>query len=230
MTNLFKNKFGFAFGAGQVIPLAGGDVDTRSVVFLQHGALDVPDAEFEFFWKLMDKVPETPNPMNKKYNVIRRQATFGTNYNFAGQRSHQLMGHDEEEWPALVRKMLAIVKTSLAQKFAENELAAHVNRYPGGKAGLAPHDDKEGTFVVDAPIFSFTLNRDAPPRGFQIYRKGPDGKQADKKPTKDIKLGDGDLLVMAGKMQSDFLHGVKKTESRAFKKSRRINVTVRVLK
>jgi TPR repeat protein len=59
----------------------------------------------------------------------------------------------------------AIVKASLAPKFAENELAAHVNWYPGGKAGLAPHDDKEGNFVVDAPIFSFTLNRDAPPRG-----------------------------------------------------------------
>ena len=80
MTNLFKNKFGFAFGAGQVIPLAGGDVDTRSVVFLQHGALDVPDAEFEFFWKLMDKVPETPNPMNKKLQLCgaAQSSTDGT--------------------------------------------------------------------------------------------------------------------------------------------------------
>jgi alkylated DNA repair dioxygenase AlkB len=233
MTNLFQTQFGFSFDAtlGHVVPLVGGDVDTRrSILLLQRGALDVPDAEFELFWNLMDQVPETPNPMNKKYNVISRQATFGTNYRFGGQNSHQLMGDDEEEWPTLVRKMLAIVKASLALKFAENELAAHVNWYPGGKAGLAPHDDKEGNFVVDAPIFSFTLNRDAPPRGFQIYLKGPDGKQIDKKPTKDIKLGDGDLLVMAGKMQTDFLHGVKKTESRAFQNSRRINVTVRVLK
>jgi alkylated DNA repair dioxygenase AlkB len=90
-------------------------------LLLQRGALDVPDAEFELFWNLMDQVPETPNPMNKKYNVIKRQATFGTNYRFGGQNRHQLMGDDEEVWPTLVRKMLAIVKASLAPKFAENE-------------------------------------------------------------------------------------------------------------
>jgi alkylated DNA repair dioxygenase AlkB len=196
-------------------------------------ALPVSDDNFERLWAFgMDpnRVKPTVNPLNKNTFIKRRQATFGSDYKFAGQTSLRSGGDDETTWPAPIRAMLTIARERLANPDAR--LAAHVNWYDGGSVGLAPHSDKDHVFVPGSPIFSFTLARDSPPRGFQIYRLADGKPEEGKHVFMDLPLGDGDLLVMGGPMQKHYAHGVMKQTYRGnpFKRSRRINVTVRVVK
>jgi alkylated DNA repair dioxygenase AlkB len=123
--------------------------------------------------------------------------------------------------------MLEIVRESLDVEFEGKGLAAHVNWYEGGEASLAPHSDKDDVFVPRSPIFSFTLSR-GKARGFQIYKKDASNGRATLPPLYDLELEDGDMLIMAGNMQRDYMHGVKKTTRKDYRDSRRINVTVRV--
>lgn len=178
--------------------------------------------------------------MNPKQHLLRKQATFGASYAFAGQTSAKVGGDDPATWPAAVKKMLDAAKTSLAGKeFEGHDLAVHLNWYPGGEAGVEPHADDEDDFVLGAPIFGFTLYRsglddwsredDHVPRKFQIYAKDLAAKKKIGALVHDVPLPDGSLIVMAGATQRDFLHGVKKTTAKAYEKSRRINGTVRVL-
>ncbi|MBE35270.1 MAG: hypothetical protein CMI16_06910 [Opitutaceae bacterium] len=68
------------------------------------------------------------------------------------------------------------------------------------------------------------------PREFQIYAKDPAAKSNVGALLHDVPLPDGSLVVMAGAVQKDFVHGVKKTSSKEYENSRRFNGTVRVLK
>lgn len=43
--------------------------------------------EFIELWNVSDAIESTPNPMNKKYMIKRKQCTFGATYNFGGQSS-----------------------------------------------------------------------------------------------------------------------------------------------
>ena len=47
---------------------------------------------------------------------------------------------------------------------------------------------------------------------------------------RNVPLPDGSLLIIAGATQRDFLHGAKKTTSKAFEESGRVNVKVCVIK
>lgn len=187
------------------------------------GALKVTEEMFEQLWAFgsdPEKVPPTRNPMNKNTFIKRKQATFGTTYRFGGQTSVAI-GGPEASWPVAVQMALADARSRSSRP--DTLTAVHTNWYPDGSAGLQPHTDKEDLFIPDMPIYSYTLLSDPSlPRGFQIYRI-PEGKE----PLYDIRLGHGDLLVMAGDMQKRYMHGVKATASQAYEGLRRINMTVR---
>lgn len=224
---------------GRFIDLVGGQSGEPSAVYLVYDVIPPVDrAAFSALWNLKDTISPTPNPMNPKHNLLRVQATFGSTYDFAGQRSENVGGDDPSTWPTPIRDMLDVARTMLKNnRYDGHRLAAHVNWYPGGKAGVEPHDDKEDVFVPGAPIFSFTLyqsgweyDEDHVPRKFQIYAKDSSAKRNVGPVMHDIPLPHESLLVMAGATQKDFVHGVKKTASKEYEFSKRINVTVRVLK
>lgn len=189
----------------------------------RHEKAVVPcDAEtFEELWGLWETVPWTPNPLNKKYNIRRKQATFGNTYNFAGQTSHQLpIG--EDEWPVLVKRVLSYTRC-VTDSDAYNVI--HVNWYPDGSAGLEPHSDDLRKNIPGASIYSFTfLSEPGNPRGFQIYDKKTNEQVT------EFMLDHGDLMVMSTDMQSTHKHGVKKSTAKKYKNLRRINLTVRAWK
>lgn len=120
------------------------------------------------------------------------------------------------------------------------------------------HSDDESCMVKDVPIFSYTLlTKGSLPRVFSIYqrpdiarehRTNPDtlaakakskagnvkhdgirrAKKVDPERITSILLHHGDLVIMLGAMQRDFLHGVDKaTPPSMYKNSERINLTVR---
>jgi alkylated DNA repair dioxygenase AlkB len=173
---------------------------------------------FEELWKLWDVIPYTPNPMNKKTNINRKQATFGASYSFGAQKSFKV-DIPEAQWPNIVSKVLEDVKRLSG---SEKYKIVHVNWYPDGAAGLAPHSDNDSQMVPGMSIYSYTfLSEPGNPRGFQVYDK------TNSKQLHDLQLDDGDLVVMSGEMQRGFTHGVKKSAAKRFKNLKRINLTVR---
>lgn len=177
-------------------------------------ALPVGPDEFEETWALWDTVPWTPNPMNKKHNIRRKQATFGDTYKFAGQVSHEVT-----HWTPLVHKVLEWTRTHAG---SEAYNVVHANWYPDGSAGLAAHSDNMAHHVPDLPIYSFTfLSAPGTPRGFQVYDKAT-GEQVD-----ELMLDHGDLVIMSAAMQQTRTHGIKKSAAKKYAQLRRLNLTVR---
>lgn len=208
--------------------------DCKSSIILVRGALPLTDKEFTELDEFMsddERVPRTPNPMNRKFFLLRKQATFGANYNF-GQKNVAIDG-PPSEWPVAVQRALEVAKRVAAQKKLEPSLynAVHANLYPDGRAGVAPHADQEGEMVRRMPILSFTLLAgEKKPRNFSIFLPKQPGEQSPEK-VADVLLGHGDLLIMQGSMQSYFLHGVEAAKPpKAFANARRLNLTVRAFK
>jgi len=175
-------------------------------------ALVVAPEEFEEAWDLWDTIPWTPNPMNKKFNIRRKQATFGGTYHFAGQVSHEV-----NVWPRLITRVLEFTRDHSGNA---DYNVVHANWYPDGSAGLEPHADDMRNNIPGASIYSFTfLSEPGNPRGFQVYR---DGVQVE-----EHMLDHGDLVIMSAAMQTTHKHGVKKSAAKKFKNLKRINLTVR---
>jgi len=186
--------------------------------------------EYEQLWRFADSVAPTPNPMNKRVNLLRKQATFGATYRFGAQVSERVDLPSRDTWPALVRRCVedAVERTSDGKRDAyRSGIAAHVNWYPDGRAGMGRHRDAEPDLVPGAPIFSYSFSSASArglPRIFDVYRLGA------KRPIAAVPLSHGDVLVMAGTMQETHEHGVRGTARRAYAGESRINVTVRAFK
>ena len=194
-------------------------------VHYEEKAVIISKEEFEELYQFgIKNVKPTRNPMNKSTYIRRLQGTFGSDYRFGNQHSRSIGGPDPTDWPEAVRIVLGDAKS---RSSAPHTLTAvHTNWYPDGSAGLMPHADAEDKFIPGMPIYSYTLLSDPTlPRGFQIYRI-----PEEKVPLCEIKLGHGDLLIMAGDMQQRYKHGVKATSARAYRNLRRINMTVRSVK
>lgn len=184
--------------------------------------LDASVDDFEELWKVSDTVESTPNPMNRKYMIKRKQGTYGAQYNFAGQQS-KIISSNYDEYPKIIKDVLEDVR-KLSGSDADAYNVCHVNFYPDGSAGLDPHSDDEKDMIRDMHIYSYTfLSEAGNPRGFQIYNK-------DSVEIHNLMLDHGDMVVMSGGMQKNYKHGVKKSAAKKFKSLRRINVTVRAWK
>jgi alkylated DNA repair dioxygenase AlkB len=201
-----------------------------SIVILRK-ALNITDEQTDELKEFMldeSKVPKTPNPMNPNTFVKRRQTTFGALYNFGQKVASQ--GGDMEQWPEAVRQSLEYARVFAESRGIAKELynGVHVNYYPDGSAGVAPHFDSESDMLRGLPIVSVTLlTGDKKPRPFSIYEK-PSTKGARPHKLADVQLGHDDVLIMMGRMQETFLHGVEPAKPpKDFKKAGRLNLTVR---
>lgn len=174
--------------------------------------------------------------------VGRRQCTFGAKYKGFGA-AHQL----DESAPLLVRKVFEhtqqILKASPELAQSKDNIAkytgVHCNWYENTKANVPAHRDDETDMVPGLPIFSYTFLRkrdeeidpDKPPvpREFRIYNRKPTGPRRGAKGEKvaSVWLNQGDLLIMAGAMQTHFYHEVPKTADKRYNNTQRINMTVR---
>jgi alkylated DNA repair dioxygenase AlkB len=193
--------------------------------YLEHVPSSIPTtkAAFEELWCICEAVPPTPNPYNPATLIRRKQATLGASYTFSGQRSHQLPPNTADL--RLIKCVKADVAARCMSDLKSRYTMVHINWYPDGRAGISPHADNEDIIEPDTAIFSYTfLSNPAAPRPFQVYaEKG-------NKLVHDVHLGDGDLLVMGGKMQRFYTHGMKASAAKRFSTLRRINITVRAIR
>ena len=217
--------------------------DPSATVRYEPGAVGCTRAQYDELWGFADRIPPTPNPMNRHTNLRRKQATFGAVYRF-GQQVSTRVSDPEDEWPELVKIAIEDSRSRIAEARRgdyEAATAAHVNWYPDGRAGNGRHRDAEPDLVPGAPIFSYSFLSDGPmdtaspsaaktktpaptPRLFDVYRLGA------QKPIASVPLGHGDVLVMAGTMQETHEHGVRPTAAKAHANQSRVNITVRAFK
>ena len=195
-------------------------------------------------------VPPTRNPYNANSMLLRKQVTFrardAVDYNFSGQ---SVQNAPLDEAPELVRRVLDYTKRLIAfnreayGKWADVDPdtynAVHCNLYATPAAGVKAHQDDEAQLIAGAPIFSYTFlaSKDGSgavqPREFEIstpYMRQVGGKNPrlvhDFMRVAGVTLGDGDLLVMQGNVQSEWYHRIV-PGSKLHANTERVNMTVR---
>jgi alkylated DNA repair dioxygenase AlkB len=100
-----------------------------------------------------------------------------------------------------------------------------VNYYASGADSISYHSDDERFLGVDPAIASFSLGAK---RDFMLKHKpAPPGQE--QKATKPIKLAlaSGDMILMRGKTQSNWLHSIPKRTGKNAEDGGRINITFR---
>jgi len=205
----------------------------------------------------MEDRAKTPNPMNSKTYVRRRQCTYGADYAFSNQEFDRLALDDEA--PGLVQYAVEAVRTLVARLSRDGVIrgvkpedynGVHCNWYGEGDVEIGAHQDDERGMLEGAPIFSLTflakktdaLPQEALPREFEVctpeYETDADGKpvrtnkgklkKTGFKRVAGVTLAQGDLLVMGGKMQKEWYHRLVAPKPKAdYKNTQRINLTVR---
>lgn len=102
------------------------------------------------------------------------------------------------EWLARLRGEASLV--ALRHSTALNSVLA--NYYRGGGDSVAWHADDEPELGAEPAIASVSLGA---ARAFKIRPRVDDGRRW------SVDLGHGDLLIMTGRSQADYLHAVPKT-------------------
>ena len=101
---------------------------------------------------------------------------------------------------ALLHPVLADARSVLRQRYRVELDAGTLSWYRDGRDGLAAHRDRELRYLDDTVVAVLTLGG---PRPFVITpRGGGDARQLDLAPAR------GDLLVMGGRCQANWLHAV----------------------
>ena len=189
----------------------------------------VPCARPEFDALFDAQPPPTPNPMNAKTFLRRRQGTFGATYRFGRQTSVNMGPVDAA--PDVVRRCVDDARRRAGPDHAPKYTGAHVNWYPDGAAGLKAHQDATDPGPgAHLPIFSYSFLVDAadhpaaqPCRDFVVSHD-----KAQRDVAARVETRHGDLVVMAGaQFQRALWHAVPPTARKDKKHLRRVNVTVR---
>ena len=197
----------------------------KSFITLARGAHECPGDDFRELWAFAEAhVAATPNPLNKNTFLRRKQCTFGAEYKFGNQQPQSFCssGENAMTWPKLITSVLESTQSRVPPGVQHSYFAVHANWYPGG-AGVAKHADDEPSMITGMPIFSYTfLEDDTKPRVFNVYSKQAGGDHVFSAP-----LHSGDLVIMGGDMQDEFVHEIPTHDIRRFEGARRINLTVR---
>ncbi|KAK3255076.1 hypothetical protein CYMTET_35703 [Cymbomonas tetramitiformis] len=149
----------------------------------------------------------------KRMPIPRRQGLFSArdiSYNFSGISvpSQPITSHAYLE--------------SLLDQVSDTHNAVFANWYETGQESVGLHSDSEKDLVQGSCIISVSLNAT---RTFRV-KKNPKRDVQCQVDKIDFQLSDGDVFVMGGAFQSEFLHEVPK-KAGMVGDERRINFTIR---
>lgn len=142
----------------------------------------------------------------RQVRVPRLTASMGAAYSYSGTT------HEPAPWHPLVSALC----DRLALKTGAAFNSCLVNLYRDGQDSIAWHADDEPKLGSEPTIASVSLGG---ARRFSIKRRTTGAVW-------NLKLADGDLLVMSGASQRDYLHSLPKTARPA---APRINLTFRTI-
>ena len=184
----------------------------ESSLFCAYNILPCSKEEFQEFWNLCPTERHQIFVHGKHIPIPRFQKLYGNgSYKYSGS---EVVG--DPNIPLIVDRALTIAR-GMYPKFEWN--GALVNWYPDGSSYIGAHSDDEKDLVPGAPILSFSLGGI---RTFRIKKKTEATSGEIQK--MDFKTYPNSLIVMQGKMQSEYKHEVPKTKKFV---EPRINITVR---
>ena len=128
----------------------------------------------------------------KSYPIPRLTASFGKQYSYSG------ISTQATEIPIFFAEILAQVRTIAGSDFN----SVLLNYYRDGTDSISWHQDDEPEVGTSPVIASVSLGSD---RIFKLKNKTTGEKT-------DTVLSHGDLLVMAGDCQTEWLHCIPKTK------------------
>lgn len=130
----------------------------------------------------------------REHLAPRQVAWFGDEaYNYSGTR------HEPAPPPPALAEARDAVERAAGARFN----SVLLNRYRDGRDSVAWHADDEPELGAEPVIASWTLGAG---RTFSV--KPWDRRDRRRR---SVILGDGDLLVMRGRSQADYLHSIRKT-------------------
>jgi len=129
----------------------------------------------------------------------------GCTYTYSGIRL------EPRPWPPAVAAVRAEVEGLVGERFD----CVLANRYRDGDDGVAWHADDEPELGPEPVIASVSLGA---PRPFQLRRRDDPAER------REIVLGHGDVLVMSGRTQAEWVHRIPRTKRPV---GARVNLTFR---
>ena len=143
----------------------------------------------------------------KRHLQPRLTAWYGdTSYTYSGLRLEPL------PWTALLLEIRAAVEAACGQRFN----SVLLNRYRNERDSMGMHSDDEPELGKDPVIASLSYGA---MRTFILRHRGD-------KRTVRLPLEDGSLLLMSGKLQKNWLHGINKSTRPL---GERLNLTFRYI-
>ena len=205
--------------------------DGRSWVLFSRRFWPSSTPVFEETWATHPPNKPTGMMYGKPVTFQRYQQSYGYDYKFTGQVAAAL---PLTAVPAPTAPVLDALRS--VQAAAEPQNSALFNFYDGGSDYMGKHSDKEAQLHRGAPILSLSwCHPRTHQRRFRLLPK--DGARGTCVPQAwrmgsvkgaTVVLGDGDLLVMGGDLQTTHEHEVMRGRSNEpSENGRRINITVR---
>ena len=189
--------------AGTLVPIP---IDDGKLAWLAQ--LPLPYSNEDVFARLLAETPwraETVVVFGKRHLQPRLSAWYGdASYTYSGLRMEPL------PWTPLLDEIRAAVEAACGQRFN----SVLLNRYRSGQDSMGMHSDDEPELGPEPVIASLSYGTE---RTFILRHKR-------NKDTIRLPLTDGGLLLMAGTLQQNWLHGINKS---ARPLGERINLTFR---
>jgi alkylated DNA repair dioxygenase AlkB len=172
--------------------------------------LPLPLSNDEVFARLLDETPwraESVVVYGKRHLQPRLTAWYGeASYTYSGLRLAPL------PWTELLLVIRVAVEAACGQRFN----SVLLNRYRDGRDSMGMHSDDEPELGNEPVIASLSFGTT---RTFILRHKR-------NKQTVRLALEDGSLLLMSGKLQANWLHGINKS---ARSLGERLNLTFRYI-
>lgn len=192
-------------------------LSSTSWIQIEREVITCTTEEFDSMWSECPKTRETMKMYGKTIPIPRYQQLYGeTSYSFSGMKLIP-----NPVIPPLIQRCLDVAKKMYPDGLEWN--GALVNFYRDGESYISQHSDDERDLVKDAPILSFSFGEE---RTFLVQSKTDDAYIKELK----VRTKHASLIVMGGRMQSEFTHGIPKMSAREGKGKPRINVTIRVFR
>lgn len=195
---------------GDQLGLFAGDVPTGPGLALRiwRGGLPEPDRHLA---AVLAGVPWEQHHLTmfgKRVAVPRLECWIGDpgcTYTYSGIRL------EPRPWPPAVAAVRGEVEALVGERFD----CVLANRYRDGDDGVAWHADDEPELGPEPVIASVSLGA---PRPFQLRRRDDPAER------REVELGHGDVLLMSGRTQAEWVHRIPRTKRPV---GERVNLTFR---
>jgi alkylated DNA repair dioxygenase AlkB len=190
---------------GRLTPIP---IDDGELALLRQ--LPLPLSNAEVLTRLLDETPwraESVVVYGKRHLQPRLTAWYGeASYTYSGLRLDPL------PWTELLLVIRAAVESACGRRFN----SVLLNRYRDGRDSMGMHSDDEPELGDQPVIASLSFGTT---RTFILRHKR-------NKQTVRLELGDGNLVLMSGRLQENWLHGINKS---ARSLGERLNLTFRYI-